>query len=171
MAATGEVGRAITAIQHGTKKNIDNVEHSARMIEDATALAQGSGQALREIVSLVASTSDQVHSIATASEEQSAASEEINRSVEEIRRISEQTTVAMRESSQVVEELSSQSQELGHLIMEMQEEKGTEGAPKASRHTEGRPVDAFRPTLGSRAIAAAPHASNPHGSLRLPAHR
>ncbi len=157
MAATGEVGRAILDIQQGTRKNIDNVEHSARMIEEATTLAHSSGQALREIVSLVAASTDQVRSIATASEEQSAASEEINRGVGEIKQISEQTTVAMRQSSQAVEELSNQSQELGHLITEMQ----GDGAPD-----EGASLPAARPT----AKAATSRPTDAPRLVQLPGH-
>ena len=52
------------------------------------ASALSSGTALREIVELVDSTAQQVQSIATAAEEQSATSEEINRSIEDVNRIS-----------------------------------------------------------------------------------
>ena len=39
MTATQEVGKAITEIQNGTRKNIDNVEHVAASIENATMLS------------------------------------------------------------------------------------------------------------------------------------
>ena len=50
---------------------------------------------LKEIVTIVEESADQVRSIATASEQQSAASEEINRAVEDINRISGDTAQAM----------------------------------------------------------------------------
>jgi methyl-accepting chemotaxis protein len=129
MTATKEVGDAIRGIQDGTKKNISNVERSAHTIEEATGLAIKSGESLKEIVSLVESTSDQVRSIATASEQQSSASEEINHSIEDVSRISSETSDAMRQSAQAVGEMADQAQILKNLIADMQSEGG--GGQKA----------------------------------------
>jgi len=119
MVATKEVGEAISGIQHGTKKNLENVERAVSTVEEATGLARKSGEALQEIVSLVEVATDQVRSIAAASEEQSAASEEINRSIEEINRISSETASAMNQSAQAVGELASQAGNLRALIEKM----------------------------------------------------
>jgi methyl-accepting chemotaxis protein len=124
MTATKEVGAAIRGIQDGTRKNIENVERSGKTIEEATELAHKSGASLREIVALVESTTDQVRSIATASEEQSSASEEINHSIEDVNRISSETSDAMRQSAQAVGELANQAQILKTLIEEMKYEGG-----------------------------------------------
>jgi len=126
MTATKEVGDAIRGIQDGARKNITNVEHAVSKIDAATGLAGKSGEALDEIVSLVDLTTDQVRSIATASEQQSAASEEINRSIEDVNRISSETSDAMRQSAQAVEELAHQAQVLKGLIDQMKSE-GSEG--------------------------------------------
>jgi len=120
MHATKEVGDAIRGIQDGTRKNINNVERSGKTIETATLLAGQSGEALKEIVFLVESTSDQVRSIATASEQQSAASDEISHSIEDVRRISYETSESMRQSSKAISELANQTQVLQNLIAEMQ---------------------------------------------------
>jgi len=128
MTATKEVGQAIKDIQDGTKKNIDNVERSAKNIEDVTKLANTSGESLRQIVSLAEVTTDQVRSIATASEEQSSASEEINRSIEDVNRVSMETSEAMRQSAQAVGELAHQSQILKSLIADMRADSGSSGA-------------------------------------------
>ena len=122
MTATKEVGDAIRAIQNGTRKNIENVERAVHVIEEATALANSSGESLKAIVGLVDNASDQVRSIATASEEQSAASEEINRSIEQIATISGETAQAMGQAAQAVSELAQQVQVLQHLVMEMKAE-------------------------------------------------
>ncbi|MDR3639817.1 MAG: methyl-accepting chemotaxis protein [Humidesulfovibrio sp.] len=119
MAATQEVGEAIGGIQNGAKKNLENVARAAATIEQATDLAHQSGEALHEIVRLVEISTDQVRSIAAASEEQSAASEEINRSIEEINRISSETATAMNQSAQAVGELASQAGSLRGLIDNM----------------------------------------------------
>ncbi len=119
MAATKEVGDAITGIQQGTRKNMENVDRSSRAVENATSLAQQSGEALNEIVHMVETVTDQVRSIATASEQQSATSEEINRSIEDINRVSTETSDAMRQSAQAVGELATQAQSLRALIESM----------------------------------------------------
>ncbi|EKE08221.1 MAG: hypothetical protein ACD_17C00279G0001, partial [uncultured bacterium] len=108
----------------GARKNISNVEHAVSKIDAATGLAGKSGEALNEIVSLVEKTTDQVRSIATASEQQSAASEEINRSIEDVNRISSETSDAMRQSAQAVGELAHQAQVLKNLIDQMKDEGG-----------------------------------------------
>jgi len=122
MTATKEVGDAIRGIQAGTKKSIDGVERSVETIRLATTLAEQSGAALHTIVGLVDSSSDQVRSIATAAEEQSATSEEINRSVEDISRISNDTAEAMNRSASAVAELARQAQTLKALTDQLRAE-------------------------------------------------
>ncbi|WP_243312791.1 methyl-accepting chemotaxis protein [Fundidesulfovibrio agrisoli] len=124
MTATKEVDAAVHGIQEGARKNIGNVEQAVSKIDAATQLAGKSGEALREIVGLVDITTDQVRSIATASEEQSAASEEINHSIEDVSRISSETADAMRQSAAAVVELADQAQALKSLIEEMKSEGG-----------------------------------------------
>ena len=58
-----------------------------------------SGESLKNILECVQLVNDQVQSIATASEEQSAASEEISRSIGEVNAISEQTAQAMNQAA------------------------------------------------------------------------
>ncbi|MHC1790213.1 methyl-accepting chemotaxis protein [Solidesulfovibrio sp.] len=125
MTATKEVGNAIRGIQDGTKKNIENVERTGKNIEEVTHLATNSGEALKQIVTLSDKTTDQVRSIATASEQQSATSEEINRSIESVNRISSETADAMRQSAQAVTELANQAQVLKRLIDEMKSDGGS----------------------------------------------
>jgi len=120
MTATKEVGDAIRGIQGGAKKNIENVERTGKTIEEATALASESGEALKEIVAMVEMASDQVRSIATASEQQSSASDEINRSIDDVNKISIESADSMKQSAQAVSELANQAQILKTLIEEMQ---------------------------------------------------
>ena len=119
MIATQEVGQAITGIQEGTRKNIRNVEQSGVSIEEAAKLSVQSGESLKQILEFVHMVNDQVQSIATASEQQSAASEEINHSVEQVATISVETAQAMEQASSAVAELAQQSQALQRLIVEM----------------------------------------------------
>jgi methyl-accepting chemotaxis protein len=116
MTATSEVGNAIRAIQAGARSSIEGVEGAVRAVDQATELANRSGEVLGEIVSIVENSADQVRSIATASEEQSAASEQINRAVDDINRISEETADAMARAAGSVEELAHQAQTLTRLV-------------------------------------------------------
>jgi len=131
MTATKEVGDAISGIQEGARKNVAAVDRTAELIEEATALAGKSGEALSAIVGLVDLASDQVRSIATASEQQSATSEEINRAVEDISRISQDTSSAMEHSSRAVADLARQAQALSRLIEDLKNEGGAEGGVRA----------------------------------------
>ncbi|MYL83591.1 HAMP domain-containing protein [Desulfovibrio aerotolerans] len=121
MTATKEVGDAIRGIQAGARKNIGNVENAVQKIDAATQLAGKSGEALNEIVALVDLTTDQVRSIATASEQQSSASEEINRSIDDVSRISAETSDAMQQSARAVGEMAQQAQVLKGLIDQMKD--------------------------------------------------
>ena len=119
MTATQEVGQAITGIQAGTRKNIQNVEQVAVTIESATNMSVRSGESLKKILEFVHLVNDQVQSIATASEQQSAASEEINQSVEQVATISAQTAQAMEQASGAVADLTQQAQSLQQVIEKM----------------------------------------------------
>lgn len=119
MTATREVGEAISGIQHGTRKNIDNVEDVGEAIEEATTLSARSGDSLRQILEYVEHVNDQIQAIAAASEQQSATSEEINRSVEQVATISSQTARAMENAAKAVDALSRQSATLQGLIHDM----------------------------------------------------
>jgi len=120
MTATNEVGAYIKAVQDSAKKNIEGTEATTKAIVASTATAGKSGEALREIVGMVDRTADQVRSIATASEEQSAASEEISHTTEDINRIAAETAQAMNESAAAVSDLSRLAQELKRIINNMQ---------------------------------------------------
>lgn len=116
MTATKEVGDAISGIQQGTRRSIEAVERTTGNLASTTDLVKKSGDSLTEIVGESVHTADQVRSIATAAEEQSAASEEITHSLEEINRMAGETAFAMQQSAMAVSELSQQSQELQTLV-------------------------------------------------------
>lgn len=119
MTSTGDVGAAINSIQQATTKNMQQVDTTVKTIDTATSLADKSGSVLMEIVGLADHTADQVRSIATASEEQSATSEEINRAISHVNIIASQTSTAMSEASQAVGDLASQAQALQRLVRDM----------------------------------------------------
>lgn len=114
--ATTEVRTAISGIQNGTNTAATQMDAAAERVAQATGLAQRSGEALAEIVEMVESAGDQVRSIATAAEQQSATSEEINRAVSSINVIATETDDAMAQSTEAVEALVAQTKKLEQLI-------------------------------------------------------
>ncbi len=116
MNATHEVGENIQAIQNSARSNIGEVTSAVKNIGQATELADASGQALHEIVSLASSNSSVVASIAAAAEEQSATSEEITSALEEVSRIVAETSEGMTQASAAVQDLSRTAQELKRVM-------------------------------------------------------
>ena len=120
MAATKEVGDAISGIQKGTRDNIAQLSEAVSAVESVTLKAQEAGAALQDIVSLSDSVSAQVASIAAASEESSAISTQINRAVSEVRDISGEIRTGMQASSADVGDLTAQTQNLHEVIAQLQ---------------------------------------------------
>jgi methyl-accepting chemotaxis protein len=96
------------------------VDRAAAVIEETAGLAGEASGVLQQIMRLVDSTADQIRSIATASEQQSATSDAINQSIGEIKSIAEATADTMQQSIHVVASVTDQVGELSALIMEMQ---------------------------------------------------
>ncbi len=116
MTATKEVGSAIQGIQASARASIGAVETSTGNLETATELVNESGQSLVEIVQESVHSADQVRSIATAAEEQSASSSEIASSIESINAIAVETAGAMDQADKAVKDLSEQTQQLTNLV-------------------------------------------------------
>ena len=119
MASTNDVSSAITAIQGSAQQSVNRMEQALQNVEQATSLAQQSGEALQQIVGNVEDTADQVRAIATASEEQSAASEEITQSITTVNEMSAQTAQSMSEAAKAITDLAQQTERLSALIEEM----------------------------------------------------
>ncbi|MEG6503221.1 methyl-accepting chemotaxis protein, partial [Desulfovibrio sp. 1214_IL3152] len=89
---------------------------AGKRVGEATDLAQRSGAAIAQVVHMVESAGDQVHSIATAAEEQSATSEEINRAISSISDIATATDQAMSQCTAAIADLARQARDLETLI-------------------------------------------------------
>lgn len=122
MTATNEVGLVIRGIQDGARTNIEHVDQAVNKIEVATSMANSSGDALKDIVNFVVLVTDQVRSIATATEEQSSVSDEINKNIEDVNRIAVETTTAMQQAEEAVMGLAQQTHALSSLINDLQNE-------------------------------------------------
>ncbi|THB63323.1 MAG: HAMP domain-containing protein [Desulfovibrio sp.] len=122
MAATNEVGENIRAIQSAAETNVRSVNTAVGSVTEATDLANNSGEALDQIVSMSTESSALVSSIATAAEEQSATSEEINNAIEDVNRVVAETTDGMVQSSAAVQELARMAQELKGVLRALDSE-------------------------------------------------
>lgn len=114
--STTDVANVISAIQHSTELNVQQVDLAVQRIEDATEFADASGIALVGIREIADQSADGVRAIATASEEQSATSEEIANSISIVSTIASETSVSMSEAIKAVQELNAQTQELFRLV-------------------------------------------------------
>lgn len=119
MTATSEVGAAINKIQVMTKENVAATDKAADSVARSTELANESGNALKAIVQRVEVAADQVRSIATAAEQQSATSEEINAATEDINEVATQSSQIMIEATQAVQEVATMASRLNAIIEEM----------------------------------------------------
>lgn len=116
MNATHEVSENINSIQNLARLNTHGMDETLEAFSTVQELSGKSGDVLREIVLAVDSAAEQVQSIATAAEQQSAASEEITRSVEEIDQIAKENTGLVDNSAENTKQLVAQSENLNRVI-------------------------------------------------------
>ena len=117
--ATTEVNSAILEIQNASRASLENVEGAVNAIASNNELAEQSGHALQEILSVAEIAADKVRAIATAAEEESAASEEITRGTEDINRLAEQALEGTKIAKDAVNELGAQVAHLNNLLQQL----------------------------------------------------
>lgn len=116
MNATHEVSKNIKTIQDLAKLNAHGMDETLEAFANVQSLSSKSGEVLSEIVLAADSAAEQVRSIATAAEQQSAASEEITRSVEEIDSIARDNSALVDSSAANTEQLVAQAKNLNSVI-------------------------------------------------------
>ncbi len=120
MSATTEVGTSITGIQRSTAANIAQFEKAVKIIGDATALTNTSGEALAEIQHLAEHNAALITGIATAAEEQSATSEELSQMSSAVSEIANEISSGMNEASAAVRDLALLASELKENLRRLQ---------------------------------------------------
>ena len=115
-AATGEVGRMVTAIQQETSATIDSMHMGAQHVEGGVGKTEATGGVLDSIRGLAHESGRQASQIASAAEQQSAAISEIHSTidgmaafVQHISSTAEQTANACHELSQLAGDLNAHS--------------------------------------------------------------
>ena len=119
MTATGEVASVIAAIDAAVRDSVTGMDTAVSAVGETTGLAEKSGQALRHIVTMTETTTEEIRQIATAVQQQSAASDEINRALTDISLISEETAQGMDDAREELERLSGSTAQLATLIDEL----------------------------------------------------
>lgn len=119
MDATKNVEDNIRAIQVSAESNVTATKDTVRVVGETVETTKLAGKALTTIVDLSGQTSQNVQSIATAAEEQSAASEEIARSAGDINVAADETSRAMHESAIAVTDLARLASDLRETMNDM----------------------------------------------------
>uniref|UniRef100_I2Q682 Methyl-accepting chemotaxis protein n=1 Tax=Desulfovibrio sp. U5L TaxID=596152 RepID=I2Q682_9BACT len=140
MHATSDVTSAVTAIQQGIGQNIEATENSGQAIEACTGLAGNSGQALADIVAMVARTSDRVGTMAGLADELARQGEGISQNLSSISDVSSDTVSGMRQAADSVSGLTQRTGELGALIECLRSEHETDCAIESGRPPARLPV-------------------------------
>ncbi|WP_243544542.1 bacteriohemerythrin [Pseudodesulfovibrio tunisiensis] len=155
MQATKEVGDAVSAIQNGTRDNMKEMQGANQAVSTSADLAHSAGEALEEIVRYIETNTGQIHTIATAAEEQSAASEEVTHALDEVSSIADENAHGMSESAVALRELASLTEQINVVIEGM-----ASGDAAALEHAAAQlsaPISASRPA----SYAPRPSASRP----------
>ena len=124
MGATSEVAAKMGAIQQSVTQAVSGARKAAELVEQATGLAAGSGEALTEIVERITQNSGQVDGIAAASEQQSRATEEINQALAEVHSIARDNSSSMDDVAQAVGSLEGMVEELKSLVEALRQVQG-----------------------------------------------
>lgn len=98
MMSTTGVANAVSAIQQSVQQTTQQVETTVQNVNYATELAKNCEYALQEILEMAENSADQVRTIATATEEQSASSEEIANTVKHVNDIAMDNEASLEEA-------------------------------------------------------------------------
>ena len=114
--ATREIGEMIKSIQQETRGAVSAMEQGVLQVENGTAEAARSGEALQDILAQVNAASAQVSRIASAAEEQTAATAEISGNMRRINSIVGDTAGCAHEAATVASQLNGNALELQRLV-------------------------------------------------------
>jgi len=119
MQATKEVGDSISAIQSAIHTNVEQMDMAVTRTDAAADMARKAGDSAQEILRFAEDNTSKIHSIATASEEQSASSAHISRAIEETEKVATSISHGIDDSAKAVLELSDLSKELSVLVSDL----------------------------------------------------
>lgn len=124
MMSTTGVANAVAAIQQSVKQSTQQVETTVQNVNNATQLAESCEHALCEILEMAEHSADQVRTIATATEEQSASSEEIANTVKQINDIAMENEASLEEAKRSIFFMQAEQSLLSELMEKVKKEIG-----------------------------------------------
>ena len=114
--ATKEIAGMIKAIQKETGAAVHAMNEGVREVEQGTASARRSGEALDDIMNRINEAALQVSQIATAAEEQTATTGEVTSNIQQITAVVVQTAKGAEETASAAAQLAGQASELQALV-------------------------------------------------------
>ncbi len=114
--ATREIGDMIKAIQSETRTAVEAMNQGVHEVEEESAVAVRSGDALQEILSQVGEVTMQINQIATAAEEQTATTNEITNNIHAMTSITQETAQSAGETAAAATSLAGLAEELELLV-------------------------------------------------------
>ena len=105
MGATRDVAGRIEGIQNGVDRTGQDMQETARRVDQAVSLAQSSGEALREIVDLAGDSATHIREIAEDTRRQTETGDRISRIVRQVSGISETSFDGAQSAAQAVDGL------------------------------------------------------------------
>jgi methyl-accepting chemotaxis protein len=114
--ATREIGGMIKAIQTETRAAVQQMELGVKEVEQGTADASHSGEALQEILSRINDVTMQINQIATAAEEQTSTTGEIAGNVSRINDVAQDSSRSAHESATAANQLVTLAEELQRQV-------------------------------------------------------
>ncbi|MFC4160888.1 methyl-accepting chemotaxis protein [Chitinimonas lacunae] len=115
-SATSEIGQTIAAIQGETRAAVDGVHAAVEQVDRGVSQSRGAAEAIAAIRSNVSAMVDEVVTIASATEEQSAATNEIARNVETISIMAQDNHSSIEAVQKAVDDLKRQSESLQEMV-------------------------------------------------------
>ncbi|ABQ24591.1 methyl-accepting chemotaxis sensory transducer [Geotalea uraniireducens Rf4] len=114
--ATKEISALIHDVQSETYKVVGAMRDGVLQVENGTAEAAKSGEALHEILEQIDELNNQVNTIATAAEEQSATTAEITNNIHQVNQVVSSSIKQSHSSTEAAFNLTSLAKELHSLV-------------------------------------------------------
>ncbi|RYV03610.1 hypothetical protein SOPP22_02960 [Shewanella sp. OPT22] len=116
VVATEEIKSTISAMQKQTEQVIHQMDSSIEQVQQGVELAEEAGGALNEIVTNAQNVAENIQSIATVGEEQSAVSGEVAENMDAIARVTGQSLATTTEAATETRQLSNKVDSLSQLV-------------------------------------------------------